>query len=286
MKRRMKQKKYGILMFVGIAVMVIMPFAPCRADWSYLGSEGSSGLPDSDSDFQSGGNYYREIWGYAVTNIDRGGNSSGSWAVADISSSEEAQALSLFGAGGAETADPDNPQPIVWGKSFYADLPNPNYTTAGLTVDWDILADGTVYVEGSVWDSNLGGGDTLHSEAEAGAVAAGRVYGAGMVKGSVDENSNGWTWIGVQGYATVNYSNYNQPAAYYDAILDFTVDALGTDYNVADGPGPDSFTSTGALNSLADASASFSVSSGYFGSAFAYAEVDFGGWAILWVTLP
>ena len=51
MRRRMKQKKYRILMVVGIAVMVLMPFAPCRADWEWDDWEGSSPSPPSDDGY-------------------------------------------------------------------------------------------------------------------------------------------------------------------------------------------------------------------------------------------
>lgn len=289
-KRRfkMERKNYVILMVVCIAIMVLLPVVPCRSNWSHLGGNGSSGLPDSDSDSEDGYEY-EWSWSYSVSGINRGGDSGGSWASASFSADELAEVWS-FGGGTSESASPENPQPCVWGDSYYADLPNPNYTSDPIEVAWDVYASGTVTVEGSVDDGDLGSGDSVDSSASASGSAGGYESGDGYVSGSVSENSNGSTYIGVGGEATEDYSSYTESAGYYYATLDFTVDAYDSDSNVEgdppNDPGPNSFGASAGISVYADAYASISASQGYTGSADAYASVSFGGYAIVSVSLP
>ena len=279
----MKQKKYGILMFVGIAVMVLMPFAPCRADWEWYDWEGSSPSPLSGNDDGEGDGYTWE-WSYEITNKDCGGtgdeDGGQSWAVADIVANEEADVSQYNGE--TVTADPDTPEDLeVIGSSFFADVYP--YTEAGVDLEWDISTSGTVEVRGSVYDENLGSGDTVYSTALASAVAGSWVNGYGGAWGEVEENNiEGSADTSLGGEATED----NPPIAHetednYHAKLEFSVDAYDSENDVAAKPGPYSFTATSVIAALADAYATLSVSEGYTGNAWAVADVEFSGYAIL-----
>ena len=288
-RAKMKPKNYVILMVAAIAAMVLVQFAPCRANWVYLGSDGSSGLPDSDSDSEDGYEY-EWSWSYSVSGISRGGNSGGSWASASFSADELAEVWS-FGGGTSESASPDNPQPCVWGDSYYADIPNPNYTADPIEVKWDVYASGTVTVEGSVDDGDLGGGDSVDSDASASGSAGGYESGGGYVSGSVSENSTGSAYAGVYGEATEDDDpDITESAGYYYATLSFTVDAYDSDPYVEgdppNDPGPNSFGASAGISVYADASASISASQGHIGGADTYATVSFSGYGIVNVTLP
>lgn len=278
MKRRMKQKKYGILMFVGIAVMVLMPFTPCRANWVYITHDGSCTLPYSDEDEGEDPDWE---WSYSISNYGYDGDITGSWAYANIEADETVEILAS-----GET-DPDNPQPTLWGMSYYADVGE--YTSDGLDlVEWWISASGTVWAHGYVIDGDLGTGDTLYSFAEAGAAGLSEVWGAGIAKGQVREESFGWAATDVGGEATEDEEPDVDDGEYgwYYAKLKFTVSADDSEEDVEAGAGPNSFTAFSQLWIVTDAHVSASISEGHSGKAFAEAHLVFGGGAEVYVTMP
>ncbi len=273
----MKQKKYAILMFVGIAVMVLMPFEPCRADWEYLYSDGDCTQPYSDED--SGEDPDWE-WSYEISNYGYNGDITGSWAAANIEADETVEILA------SGELDPDNPQPDLWGMSYYVDIFP--YTEDGLDlVEWIISASGVVEAYGSLTQHNLGTGDTLYSFAEAGGAALSEVWGAGIAKGQVSEGSLGWAAVDVDGEATEDYQ-YVEDGEYgrYYAYLEFTVSADDEEEDVEAGAGPNSFTALSELWTVTDAHVSASISEGHSGKAFAEAHLVFGGTADIWVHMP
>lgn len=139
MKRRMKQKKYGILIVVGIVMMVLVPFAPCRAGWSYIDSYYSTG-PTSGSDSDA----YCS-WSFSVTDISRSANSSG------VSTSATCEAESeVFITATTGQSISRNPVAIcgTYCQSRYADPE----VEEDLYVDWEVDDSGTVEVSGLAYD--------------------------------------------------------------------------------------------------------------------------------------
>ncbi len=282
----MKRENCQILMVAAIAAMMLVPVVPCGGNWVYLGSDGSSGLPPSDSNETSGPGWL-EGWSYTVSNIDRGGDSGGSWASADFISGEYASVSS--NGGSSASASPDNPQPGVWGESYYADIPNPNYTAPGLTLSWSLYASGTVSVWGSV-EGDLGSGDSGDASASASGSCGGYEWGSGQVGGSVSENSTGSAWAEVYGYAEeTSTPDITQSAGYFSARLSFRVDGYDTAVVEADppnNPGPNQYTAAAGISVGAEAYASISASAGHSGHVQAEANAEFGGGASVGVTMP
>ena len=284
----MKREICQTLMVVAIAGMVLVPAVRCPAVWTYLGSDESSGLPDSDWDGEDGYEYEWD-WSYSGSGLSRGGDSGGSWASASISANEQAEVWS-FGGGTSVSANPPMPQPLgLWGASYYADVYP--YVWQGAEVSWDVLASGTVTVEGSIDDSDLDSGDTVDSDASADGDADGWEYGGGYVQGSVSEYGTGSADATVYGEATEDSSpDITESAGYYYASLSFTVDAYDSDPHVEEDdpndPGPNQFGARAKISVSANASASISVSEGYTGNAYASASVSFDGDAIVDVELP
>lgn len=221
MKRRMKQKKYGILMFVGIAAMVLMQFAPCRAGWEHEDSDVSSG-PTYGYNHEDGYEYELEEE-FSVTNIDRGADSSGAWASADCEASAWVEVWSFEGGSLAKTA---YAWCEAWGESNYKyDPDGPNDLPDPLYVDWELYASGTVWVEGGVDDGGLGSGDSANSNADADAGIDGEEDGSAWAAGDVSENENGSADVNVSGEAEEDYSSTTESDGYFYATLDFSVDA-------------------------------------------------------------
>jgi hypothetical protein len=231
----MKPKNYIILMVAALAAMLFAPAMPCRANWVYLGSDASGGSPDSDSDSDRGTDYWWS-WSYDVSGIDRGGDSSGSWATASMTADADAYVYSYTYEATDLSVSPSNPEPAVYGDSYYTDLYP--YTSDGLTVDWSLGASGTVTAYGGVDDSDLGSGDSMSSDAFASGDAEAYEYGGGYAEGYVSENSTGSADAGVYGEATEDSApDITEDPGYYYAKLNFTVYASDSVPGVEADPG-------------------------------------------------
>lgn len=277
----MKRRDYVVLMIVGIVAMVLMPVAPCRANWIHLGDSLSSG-PDTDT-YNVDEYEYETDWWYDVDNGGRGGGSGGSWAQADIEATAWAECWT-HGYGTSVSASASI-NPTVYGNSYFADVPNPTYDTEDLEYDWDVYAGGTVTAYGDVDYGELNTGDSVSSSASASGDATGEEYGGSYASGSVSKSSSGSAYAGVYGEATEDDDpDITETATTYYASLDFTVDAYDIG-SIAGGVG-NQYDSPASISAYVSASISLGASSGYWGAAHAHADVDFGGYAIVNVTIP
>jgi hypothetical protein len=276
----MKRWNYSILKVVGIVAMVLMPFSPCRAGWTYLGSSVSSGLPPYDWEQERGSNYWWK-WLYFTSGINRGADSGGSWAEGYMEAKAYAYAYSYTSE--ATSVSPYAEVGIsAWGDSYYQDLPP--YDEEDLEYDYSTSASGDITVWGYVDDSDLGAGDTLYSGSFADGYVQGDVYGMGYAGGYVEEYSTGSAYAGVDGAGATGEPETDTGAGYYNATLSFSVSVSDSDSE--EGGQGNYFTSVGEISVYSGAEAEISSSLGYSGSAYGSAEIEFSGEASVVVYMP
>ena len=245
-------------MIVGFVAMVLMTVVPCRAGWSYLGSEVSSGLTqDDDSDAYSG-------WEYSITNISTSADSSGASASADCEASCWAEVT-----GGSMSRSP-YASCSSWSLSRYAWFGPP--PSDDLSISWSVDGSGTVEVAGWINSVYFVTGDSGSSSASASGSISSYEYGSAGASGSVSDGSNGSASVDVGGDAEEDSSDIDDGYfEYYYATLSYSVDVDDSDTLV------DRMQFTAETQIGASASCSASVSATYFGNVFASSDAEAGG---------
>ena len=239
MTRRMKQKKYGILMFVGIAVMVLVPFAPCRADWSYISSDTYHGdLADGNGDMGGSDNHYWVwVWDWAIDSNSYYAGELGAVVEANV----EAWSANVYIWAWDEAAKTIHHSPGVsyWASSLFEESDQQNPDT--LYVNWEIRGQGTSVAKGYVGDGE-GPNDSLKSvcladgelSAENSTTLPYSAAAIGSAVGYVFKDSNGVAVVAVGYEAEEDFNDVkNGELREYSATLWWSVDA--SDYEELDG---------------------------------------------------
>ncbi len=227
----MERRNYVILMIVGIVAMVLMPVAPCRAEWIYLGSDVSSG-PNQGYDFDTdSGSIWlsRKEWSFLVTDINRYANSSGAYASASCTADSWVEIICFGEAAGASVSS--GATCGVWGKSYYADTDPPSPAP---TVDWSMEGSGELVAYGWInGKGDLCGGDSAQSYAYAIAGIDAEESGLAWAQGCVTADSNGWANVNVSGEAEEDSSTvYDDEYNWYYAELDFSIEGSEDDVEI------------------------------------------------------
>lgn len=216
MKRRMKQKKYGILMVVGIIAVVLMPFAPCRAEWIHIYSDVASGPTEGynpDSDSGPGWSWEYEE-GFLITDIDTYADSSGASASANCYSYCSGQVMVW---GQANKSISPSASCASWGRSLYADPDPPSPLP---DISWSVYGSGTVTVGGSV-----SGNSADCSSNASGGMYTNEGSGVGLAYGSVSSNDFGSAGVDWDENTTKDYSDVDdEEYEWFYATLEFSVE--------------------------------------------------------------
>lgn len=218
MKRRMKQKKYGILRVVSMVGMLLVPFAPLRAEWVYIGSDYSTG-PTSGSDSDA----YCS-WSFSVIDISRSADSSGASTSATCEAESEVDITATTGQSISR-----NPYAScgTWCRSAYAWGGSPPSDT--LTIVWEVSGSGTVKCSGFAYDLYVVTGSlSVSSSASAGIDS--HESGTGYTSGSAttmgqDGNAN----VGTSDYAVEDSKSIGVSPGSYNAELKFSIEGGDTD---------------------------------------------------------
>jgi hypothetical protein len=252
----MNPRNYVILMVAGIAMMVLIPVAPCGAEWQHVYSY----VPNNpnwgrNTDWST---YYEEFSFSSGTTADSGGvSASGScnaWTWTDAYASQ---------SGPTDMSRSASASCSTYGSSYYIDPDPPNW----LYVSWSVSGGGSVYCSGNVDDDYCTGSTDASSSADGG-TDADDGYGYGSAWGSAwtrdEPGSAGVSW---GGDAEEGSSSVSEPYGGYEASLSFSVEG-------SDSWADDSLTSFSASASVWAGSSSYASASVTQGVAYASSRSD------------